>query len=157
MKLRSQELFAKIKLVGRIPPAKNWMLLAGDLILIVVSAMGSFALRLDIGPLFVWYLPQAYWFIGVALVIKPVVYYVFGLYRRLWAYASTQELKLIIASVTSASVGVSIVILILRVMQVLPYFPRGVLPIDWLLSLLLVGDSVSRCACWQTPGLCQWI
>jgi FlaA1/EpsC-like NDP-sugar epimerase len=139
MKLRSQELFAKIKLVGRIPPAKNWMLLAGDLILIVVSAMGSFALRLDIGPLFVWYLPQAYWFIGVALVIKPIVYYVFGLYRRLWAYASTQELKLIIASVTSASVGVSIVILILRVMQVLPYFPRGVLPIDWLLSLLLVG------------------
>jgi len=139
MKLRLQEFLAKIKQVGRIPPAKNWMLLAGDLILIVVSAMGSFALRLDIGPLFVWYLPQAYWFIGVALVIKPIVYYIFGLYRRLWAYASTHELKLIIASVTSASVGVSIVILILRVMQVLPYFPRGVLPIDWLLSLLLVG------------------
>ncbi len=139
MKLRLQELLAKIKQVGRIPPAKNWMLLAGDLILIVVSAMGSFALRLDIGPLFVWYLPQAYWFIGVALVIKPVVYYIFGLYRRLWAYASTHELKLIIASVTTASVGVSIVILILRAMQVLPYFPRGVLPIDWLLSLLLVG------------------
>ncbi len=139
MKLRSQEFLAKIKQIGRIPPAKNWMLLAGDLILIVVSAMGSFALRLDIGPLFVWYLPQAYWFIGVALVIKPVVYYIFGLYRRLWAYASTHELKLIIASVTTASVGVSIVILILRAMQVLPYFPRGVLPIDWLLSLLLVG------------------
>ncbi len=139
MKLHSQEFLEKIKRFGRIPPAKNWMLLAGDLILIVVSAMGSFALRLDIGPLFVWYLPQAYWFIGVALVIKPVIYYIFGLYRRLWAYASTQELKLIIASVTSASVGVSIVILILRAMQVLPYFPRGVLPIDWLLSLLLVG------------------
>lgn len=130
---------AKIFTVRRIPVARNWMLFLGDLVLIVISALGSFALRLDIGPLFVWYLPQAYWYIGVALVIKPVVYYVFGLYRRLWAYASTQELKIIIASVTTASVGVSIVILVLRVLQVLPNFPRGVLPIDWLLSIILVG------------------
>ena len=139
MKNRAQELFAKIIQTRRIPPAPNWLLFVGDLLLIAVSALGSFALRLDIGPLFVWYLPQAYWFIGVSLLIKPGVYFIFGLYRRLWAYASTQELKLIIASVTTASVGVSIVILILRVMQVLPYFPRGVLPIDWLLSMLLVG------------------
>lgn len=115
------------------------MLFLGDTILIVISALGSFALRLDIGPLFIWYLPQAYWFIAVTLVIKPIIYYIFGLYRRLWAYASTQELKVIIAAVTTASVGVSIVILLLRVLQVLPYFPRGVLPIDWLLSLALVG------------------
>ncbi len=115
------------------------MLFVGDMMLIVISGLGSFALRLDIGPLFIWYLPQAYWFIGVALVIKPIVYYIFGLYRRLWAYASTQELKAIVAAVTTASVGVSIVIVILRVVQVLPYFPRSVLPIDWLLSLALVG------------------
>lgn len=115
------------------------MLFVGDMMLIVISGLGSFALRLDIGPLFIWYLPQAYWFIGVALVIKPIVYYIFGLYRRLWAYASTQELKAIVAAVTTASVGVSIIIVILRVVQVLPYFPRSVLPIDWLLSLALVG------------------
>lgn len=123
----------------RIPPPRNWMLFVGDLILIAVAALGSFALRLDIGPLFVWYLPQAYWYIAIALVIKPIVYYIFGLYRRLWAYASTQELRLIIAAVTSASVGVSIIVVILRASLVLPNFPRGVLPIDWLLSMVLVG------------------
>jgi FlaA1/EpsC-like NDP-sugar epimerase len=124
----------------RIPAPKNWMLFVGDLLLIGVAALGSFALRLDIGPLFVWYLPQAYWFVAIALLMKPGVYYIFGLYRRLWAYASTQELRLIIAAVTTASVGVSVVVVILRAMQVLPNFPRGVLPIDWLLSLVLVGS-----------------
>ncbi len=124
----------------RIPAPKNWMLFVGDLLLIGVAALGSFALRLDIGPLFVWYLPQAYWFVAIALIMKPGVYYIFGLYRRLWAYASTQELRLIIAAVTTASVGVSVVVVILRAMQVLPNFPRGVLPIDWLLSLVLVGS-----------------
>ncbi len=124
----------------RMPAPKNWMLFVGDLLLIGVAALGSFALRLDIGPLFVWYLPQAYWFVAIALLMKPGIYYIFGLYRRLWAYASTQELRLIIAAVTTASVGVSVVVVILRAMQVLPNFPRGVLPIDWLLSLVLVGS-----------------
>ena len=139
MKIPTSDTLRKYLQFKRIPPPRNWMLFVGDLFLIVVSALGSFALRLDLGPLFVWYLPQAYWFIGVALVIKPVVYYVFGLYRRLWAYASTQELRLIIAAVTTASVGVSIVMVVLRAIQVLPNFPRGVLPIDWLLSMMLVG------------------
>ena len=76
MKLRSQEIISKIFQSRRITPPRNWMLFAGDLVLIVVSALGSFALRLDIGPLFVWYMPQAYWFIGVSLLIKPVVYYI---------------------------------------------------------------------------------
>ncbi|MGW8251270.1 MAG: polysaccharide biosynthesis protein, partial [Anaerolineales bacterium] len=139
MELPTREKLRQFIRSRRIPAPRNWMLFVGDLILIVVSALGSFALRLDIGPLFVWYLPQAYWYVAIALLIKPAVYYVFGLYRRLWAYASTHELRLIIAAVTSASVGVSIVVVILRALQVLPNFPRGVLPIDWLLSIVLVG------------------
>lgn len=110
-----------------------------DLFLIVVAALGSFALRLDLGPLFALYLPQAITLVIVALLVKPVVYYFYGLYRRLWAYASIQELKIIVAAVTTASVLVSIVIVLLRALQVIPYFPRSTLPIDWLLSLVLVG------------------
>lgn len=140
MKLPDLDKFRQFVRSRRIPAPKNWMLFVGDLFLIGVAALGSFALRLDIGPLFIWYLPQAYWFVAIALIIKPGIYYVFGLYRRLWAYASTQELRLIIAAVTTASVGVSIVVVVLRAMQVLPNFPRGVLPIDWLLSLVLVGS-----------------
>ena len=29
-------------------------------------ALGSFALRIDLGPLFIYYLPQAYWLVGVS-------------------------------------------------------------------------------------------
>jgi FlaA1/EpsC-like NDP-sugar epimerase len=115
------------------------MLLVGDLFLIVVAALGSFALRTDIGPLFVYYLPQAYWLIALGLLVKPLVFYVFGLYRRLWAYASVQELKTIVVAVTTSSVLVSLIVVVLRAVQVLPYYPRSTLPIDWLLSLILIG------------------
>ncbi len=118
---------------------RNRLLLLGDLFLIVVAALGSFALRLDLGPLFVYYLPQAYWLIGVALIVKPLVYFAFGLYRRLWAYASTQELWLIVLAVSAASMLVSVVVVILRALEIMPNFPRSTLPIDWLLSLVLAG------------------
>ena len=118
---------------------RGWTLFIGDLILTIVSVLGSFALRLDIGPLFVWYLPALYWFLGIALIVKPLVYFSFGLYRRLWAYASTQELKIVVAAVTSASVAVSVILVILRAMNILPNFPRLTIPIDWLLSMALIG------------------
>ncbi|MFC2025826.1 polysaccharide biosynthesis protein [Chloroflexota bacterium] len=118
---------------------RNRMVLLGDLIIIIISVLGSFALRTDLGPLFVYYLPQIYWLLGISLLIKPVVFYIFGLYRRLWVYASTYELKLIIAAITTSSVIVSLVIVLLLVFEVIPYFPRSTLPIDWLLSLVLIG------------------
>ena len=135
---------------------RNRMVLLGDLFIIVVSALGSFALRTDLGPLFVYYLPQALWLLGISLIIKPLVYYSFGLYRRMWIYASTKELKLIVVAVTSASVIVSLVIILLRAFEVLPYYPRSTLLIDWLLSLVLVGGfrfSLRVIGETQPPGI----
>lgn len=117
---------------------KRYIIL-GDLFLITASALGSFALRTDIGPLFVYYLPQAFWLVLISLVIKPIVFHYFGLYKRLWAYASIQELKLIVVAVTTSSFLVSLIMVLLRAIQALPYFPRSTLPIDWLLSLALIG------------------
>jgi FlaA1/EpsC-like NDP-sugar epimerase len=120
---------------------RSRMLVLADIFLILVAALGSFALRTDLGPLFMFYLPQAYWLVGVALLVKPLIYHLFGLYRRLWVYASIQELKLIVVAVTTASVLVSIIIVVLRAVNVIPYFPRSTLPIDWLLSLILIGGA----------------
>jgi len=113
--------------------------LLGDLFIVVVSSLGSFALRTDLGPLFSFYLTQAIWLMGISLLIKPVVYYFFGLYRRMWIYASTKELRLVVVAVTTASVIVSLVIVLFRAFEILPYYPRSTLLIDWLLSLVLVG------------------
>jgi FlaA1/EpsC-like NDP-sugar epimerase len=119
--------------------ARKRLVLLGDLFLIIVAVLGSFALRLDLGPLFIDYLDQAFWLVGIALVVKPLIFYTFGLYRRLWAYASIHELLLIIVAVTTSSVMVSVAVVVLLTLNVLPNFPRGVLPIDWLLSLVLIG------------------
>ena len=117
----------------------NRLLFIGDLILIVASVFGSFALRLELGPLFLFYLPQAFTMIVVALLVKPLVYYSFGLYGRVWAYASTRELRIITAAVSIASAIVALVIVLLTFLQYYQGFPRSVLAIDWLLSLLAVG------------------
>src|SRR6185436_14784371 len=78
----------------------------------------------------------------VALAIKIPVFFFFGLYRRLWMYASTGELRLIIAAVTTASLLTSGVMATLIVTgNVLPGMPRSALGIDWLLSLVLIGGS----------------
>jgi FlaA1/EpsC-like NDP-sugar epimerase len=120
---------------------RNQLVLLGDLFLIIVAALGSFALRLDLGPFFIDYLNQAIWLSVIALILKPLVFYAFGLYRRLWAYASVYELVLIILAVSTASVLVSVTVILLLVFKILPNFPRGVLPIDWLLSMGLIGGS----------------
>jgi FlaA1/EpsC-like NDP-sugar epimerase len=118
---------------------RNRYVLLIDVVLIIITVIGSYVLRLELGPLFNFYIPSAYWMVGVALIIKPIVYYLFGLYRRLWIYASMQELRLIITSVSTASVLVSAVMISLFTFDAFTGFPRSVLAIDWLLSILAVG------------------
>ena len=122
---------------------RNWALLLGDIFLIVASVFASFVLRLEFGFLFRQYLPQAIWMALIAVVVKPIIYHRFGLYRRLWAYASTRELKLIFFASTMASIAVGVGIIILVSVQdalgIFAGFPRSIPAIDWLLSLLSVG------------------
>ena len=123
------------------PRFRNRFVFFADILLITISVLGSYALRLDFTPDFVMlYLRGALWLIGVSLLVKPFVYYMFGLYRRLWVYASVNELKLIALAVTTASVAVSALTMTFYWLGWLgPGFPRLVLAIDWLLSLMLVG------------------
>ena len=121
------------------PNIRNRYILIGDLALIVVSVIGALVLRFELGSLFFAYLPFAYWMIAVALVFKPIVYYFFGLYRRMWMYASVEELKLIVIAVSTASVIVALLLLLLFTRGFLPGYLRSVLVIDWLLSLAMVG------------------
>ncbi|HAV76649.1 MAG TPA: polysaccharide biosynthesis protein [Anaerolineae bacterium] len=120
---------------------RNRFVLIGDIALIVISVLGSFALRLDVGEL-PFYFPAAILMCVVALAIKIPTYFFFGLYRRLWIYASTGELRLITVAVTSASVLTSgVMLLLISTGMVLPGMPRSALGIDWLLSLVLIGGS----------------
>ena len=120
---------------------RNRFVFIGDIALIIVAVLGSFALRLNVGEL-PYYFPAVLLMSTVALLIKIPVFYFFGLYRRLWIYASTGELRLIIAAVTTASVLTTGVMATLIVTgNVHPGMPRSALGIDWLLSLVLIGGS----------------
>jgi FlaA1/EpsC-like NDP-sugar epimerase len=122
------------------PPIRNRFLLAADLVLIVTSVLASFALRLDLGPTFVYFMPQAWAMVVVALIVKPTVYYFFGLYRRYWVYASVRELRLIAVATAAAQVGVALILMLAILTSLLPAtFPRSVIFIDWLFSLFSVG------------------
>ena len=118
---------------------RNRYLVFGDMALIIVSVLGTFVLRLELGALLVQYLPVAYWMIAVSLVIKPLTYYFFGLYRRMWAYASINELKLIVAAVTAAEIPVVLIMLAIWRIDPTIAIPRSSPVIDWALSILLVG------------------
>ena len=120
---------------------RNRFVLIGDIALIIISVLGSFALRLDVVEL-PFYFPAAVLMCAVALAIKIPTYFFFGLYRRLWIYASTGELRLITVAVTTASVLTSgVMLLLISAGVVLPGMPRSALGIDWLLSLILIGGS----------------
>lgn len=123
------------------PHVRNRFVLIGDLALTIVSVLGSFALRLDVSEL-PFYFPAALMMCAVALIVKIPTYYFFGLYRRLWVYASTNELRLITFAVTAASVLASGVMLLLIGFDLIkPGMPRSALGIDWLISLILIGGS----------------
>jgi FlaA1/EpsC-like NDP-sugar epimerase len=115
---------------------RNRYVLLMDILLTIAAVLAAFALRLD--TLFRLYLTVAVWVVAISLVVKPPIYYLFGLYRRLWAYASMSEVKLISLAVTTASVVVTGVLVLLDATRLLNV-PRLVPVIDWVLSLVAIG------------------
>ncbi|MCX6053936.1 MAG: nucleoside-diphosphate sugar epimerase/dehydratase [Chloroflexi bacterium] len=121
------------------PLIRNRNFVVLDMGIIIASVFGAFALRFELGPLFFYYLPFAYWVIGVSLIVKPLVFYFFGMYRRMWVYASIKELRLVALAVTTSSIIVFVLLLVIYTIKPFVGFPRSVIIIDWLVSLLLVG------------------
>ena len=110
--------------------------------MIAVCIIISYMLRFEFNKRFVLlYRQSLYWMLGLSLVLKPYIYYKYGLYRHLWAYASINEMWLITKAVVSASACVAALMLILQDMKVFVGFPRSVPVIDLLLSLIAVGGS----------------
>jgi len=118
---------------------RNRYLLLGDIFLSLVSVVASYLIRLELIAIFPTYQRSLLLMMLVAMIIKPLVYYFFGIYRRLWRYASTRELVLIFSAVTTASMLVSGIMIGLFAAGVFFGFPRSALVIDWLLSLALIG------------------
>jgi FlaA1/EpsC-like NDP-sugar epimerase len=118
---------------------RNRYILIADAVLVIVSVLGAYILRLELVEVFSNYYLSLIWMLGLAIAIKPLVYYLFGLYRRMWIYASMNELTLILLAVTVASVPVAVIMLLLFQNRFFIAFPRSVLVIDWFLSFFFAG------------------
>jgi len=110
-----------------------------DVILAALSAILGFAIRLDF-PGFRSYLPVCILFMLMAMAVKVPVYYLFGLYRRYWRYASVHEVLSILGATTASSAILSLLVLgLLLPLGWFGGFPRSALIIDWLWSLFFIG------------------
>lgn len=118
---------------------RNRYLLLGDVFLSLVSVLASYLIRLELIAIFPTYQNSLIWMLAIVVIVKPLIYYLFGIYRRLWRYASIRELVLILTAVTVASMVVSGAMIGLFAAGLFYGFPRSVLVIDWLLSMAFVG------------------
>ena len=95
------------------PRYRNRHLLALDALLLSLSPFLVFALRFESLHWEPAYSHTAFVFAAVSVPLQLVIYWAFGLYRRLWRYASVSELERIIiagviGSLASAVLGYSV-------------------------------------------------
>lgn len=73
------------------------------------------------------------------IVLKPVTFYLFGMYARYWRYATVQDLVAVTLATSVASMLMVLIVPVGRSLHLFEWFPRSVLVIDWLLALICVG------------------
>jgi len=113
-----------------------------DLAVVLISAALAFLVRLGFSLLMTSYFFQLAIFMLLALVIKPIIFKMIGLYRPYWGYVSWREVRLIILSSAAGSVGFIAAYLLVSYLLLPPLvtIPRSVFGIDWLLTLLGNGS-----------------
>jgi FlaA1/EpsC-like NDP-sugar epimerase len=118
-------------------------LLLIDIVLIFIGVIASFVIRYEalwnIGP---YVRHNAYLFVTI-LLIRPLCYYLFGLYRCWWRYASIKELITIVQAVTVGSLVIAALVAGFLAPQVngVRVFSRSVLLLEWMLNILAIGNS----------------
>lgn len=118
---------------------RNRYILSLDLALIVLSVFLTFLIRLEFLQVLRDYIPTILSMIGLSLLIKPLLYRRFGLYQRFWIYASSREALIITLAASLGGLIVGLIMYLLLMFGVLSLYPRSVILIDILLSVLTVG------------------
>jgi FlaA1/EpsC-like NDP-sugar epimerase len=115
---------------------KNRYVLLADLPLIAIAASRR-SLRdstwpsTTAGPSFKGYLLAA-------LIVKPVLFFLLGMYRRYWRYTSIPDLAVVLTAVSASSL-VMWAFVAFGVRRLFDEFSRVVIFNDWLLTLAAVG------------------
>jgi len=125
---------------------RTLILMLIDAMLINLAAFGSFYLRFERfgGGIPLVYYQTYYNTAVVATILYIAVFHVFGLYNRLWQYASTGELLSIIYAVTVGTGGTAAVVYLYGIAQATPQpfrIPNSAAILLWLAMVFLIGGS----------------
>ncbi len=125
---------------------RNRYLFILDIMLLAATPTLALALRLDSLMGALAYGSALIYFTILSLLLKPALFFVFGLYRRFWRYASVEEMISILVAVASASLligglffGLMQLNLEILGLDIERQLPRSLPMIDGLLTLLVVG------------------
>lgn len=115
---------------------RTLLLMVIDAVLVNLAAFLSFYIRFEgtIPEEYIWTLTHSAW---TATVIYLAVFYVFGLYKKLWQYASTGELVSIVFAATVGTAGTVAAVYFLAPMR----FPHSVSALLWFTTVFLIGGS----------------
>jgi len=107
-----------------------------DIVLVNLAAFGSFYLRFE-GNIPQVYFMTYYHTAWAGTLIYLVIFSLFGLYNRLWQYASISELLSILYAVTVGTGSVVLAVYFLAPMR----YPNTVAVLFWLTTMFLIGGS----------------
>ncbi len=112
------------------------LLIVADLLSIAISVFLSF------GVISNFSFPEAQRYnlmlmVVLAIPVRIGIFSVTNLYRRLWKYASVEDLVQICKSITIGSIVLIALVYVLRTVD----FPRRVFLLDWMSMILLIGGS----------------
>jgi len=111
-----------------------------DTALVAFSAAAAFLVPFDLVALRAEASTLAL-FTGLAIVSKPPVFHLFGLYRQYWRYAGLRECILIALAVAASGVFLTTLVLAASVTGVAPTLPRAVLLVDPVFTLAAIGGA----------------
>jgi perosamine synthetase len=141
--------------------AQYWYMIIVDILLTLVSIILGLMLRLEIfnpgNSLFNFYFRSIWPFTVLAIVIRPAFLYYSGMYRRIWRYSTTRDFALLAGSVIAGSIVLSVLTLVVFNPYVIIVFPRSLLILEGILSVVLLGGlrvliKVSQ----RYPGDIDW-
>lgn len=109
-----------------------------DALMIPLAWALAYWLRFNLGPISPQFIAQAVQVIPLIILIQIFYYWLFGLYRGLWRFASLPDLARIVKVV---AIGTISSILVLFLIAKLTAIPRSIFPLYTLLLIVMLGGS----------------
>jgi FlaA1/EpsC-like NDP-sugar epimerase len=115
---------------------RNRYVLLADLLAIAAAALGAFVLRFD------WQFFDDHFefrpYLLAALLVKPVIFYLFGMYSRYWRYTSISDLRVVALAIFGSSAAMGLFVGVAATLGAMLGLSRAVVVIDSLLTLVAV-------------------